>query len=219
MSQLVVSAIRLTKRQEEIIKLVKEKGPITSEEIGANFNLSRATLRPDLAILTMSGLLDARPRVGYFYPGRRPDSLLAQQLETIEVKSVKALPVVIQQGQSVYDAVVTLFLEDLSTLFVVDEGGNLAGVLTSKDLLKAAIGKADLQAMPVDMVMTRFPQVMWIEESASVAQALDKLKQSQVACLPVLKGGRLPTGRFDLHVVMNLMEEMAQRHLEEGRGL
>jgi predicted ArsR family transcriptional regulator len=67
MSQLVVSAIRLTKRQEGILKLVKEKGPITGEEIGANFNLSRATLRPDLAILTMSGLLDlSRPPARQF---------------------------------------------------------------------------------------------------------------------------------------------------------
>ena len=215
----MVNAIRLTKRQERILKLVKEKGPITSEAIGANFNLSRATLRPDLAILTMSGFLDARPRVGYFYPARPPDSLLAQQLETIAVKSVNAMPVVIQQGQSAYDAVVTLFLEDLSTLFVVDEAGALVGVLTSKDLLKAAIGKADLQTIPVDMVMTRFPQVVWLKESATVAEGLDKLKQSQVACLPVLKDGRLPVGRFDLDVVMNLLEETAYRHLEGGRGL
>ncbi len=216
---MVVIVIRLTKRQEGILKLVKERGPITGEEIGASFNLSRATLRPDLAILTMSGLLDARPRVGYFYPGRAPASLLAQQLETIEVKSVKALPAVIQQGQSAYEAVVALFLEDLSTLFVVDPEGNLAGVLTGKDLLKAAASKADLQSVPVDMVMTRFPQVVWLEENATVAQALDKLKLSQVACLPVLKGGKLPVGRFDLRVVMSILDEMAERHLEEDRGL
>lgn len=216
---MVVSAIRLTKRQEKILELVKEKGPITGEEIGANFNLSRATLRPDLAILTMTGLLDARPRVGYFYPGRPPDSLLAQQLEAISVKSVIALPVVVQLGQPAYDAAVTLFLEDVSTLFVVDDGGHLAGVLTSKDLLKATIGQARLQSVPVDMVMTRYPQVVWLEETASVAVALARLKQSQVACLPVLKGGKLPVGRFDLNVVMNLLDEMTQLYLEEGRGL
>jgi len=118
MSQLVVRHIRLSSRQEEILKLVKEKGPITGEEIGAHFNLTRATLRPDLAILTMTGLLDARPRVGYFYPGPKARSFIAEQLDTIQVKNIKAVPVVIQQGQSVYEAVVTLFLEDLNTLFV-----------------------------------------------------------------------------------------------------
>lgn len=113
--------------------MVRENGPITGEEIGAHFGLTRATLRPDLAVLTMAGLLDARPRVGYFHPGPKARSFVAEQLETIQVKKVKALPVVIQKGQSVYDAVVALFLEDLGTLFVVDGQGNLEGVLTSKD--------------------------------------------------------------------------------------
>jgi CBS domain-containing protein len=69
------------------------------------------------------------------------------------------------------------------------------------------------------MVMTRFPQVVWVDEGDSVAAALDKLRQSQVTCLPVLKKGRIPVGRFDLYVVLNLFEEMAHRYLEEGRGL
>lgn len=215
MSQLVVMAFRLSKRQGEILRLVREKGPITGDEIGAHFNLTRATLRPDLAILTMSGLLDARPRVGYFDPGAKTRSFMSEQFESIQVKSLKAVPVVIQQGQSVYEAVVSLFLEDLSTLFVVDDQGCLTGVLTSKDLLKAAVGKSDLQAMPVEMVMTRFPQVIWLDEAASVAEALEKLYQSQVSCLPVLKNGRQPTGRFDLGIVLKLLEEMAQGHFEE----
>jgi CBS domain-containing protein len=215
----VVVLIRLNKRQGEILRLVREKGPITGEEIGAHFNLTRATLRPDLAILTMAGLLDARPRVGYFHPGPNARSFIAEQLETITVKKVKALPVVINKGQSVYDAVVSLFLEDLGTLFVVDEGGNLAGVLTSKDLLKAAIGKSDLQSMPVEMVMTRFPQVVWVDETAPVSEALDTLSQSQVSCLPVLRGGQMPTGRFDMGIVLKLFDEMAQGHFEEGEIL
>lgn len=207
--------IRLSKRQGEILKLVREKGPITGEEIGAYFNLTRATLRPDLAILTMTGLLDARPRVGYYDPGSKTRSYIAEQLETIPVKNVKALPVVVQLGQTVYEAVVTLFLEDLSTLFVVDKQGTLQGVITSKDLLKAAIGKTDLHSMPVDMVMTRFAQVVWVDESSPVLEALEKLNQCQVSCLPVLKGGRKLTGRFDLGIVLKLLEEMAQGHFEE----
>ncbi|MGI6364701.1 MAG: CBS domain-containing protein [Bacillota bacterium] len=212
----MVSAIRLSKRQAEILELVKAKGPITGEEIGAHFNLTRATLRPDLAILTMSGLLDARPRVGYFYPGPKSRSFVGEQLETIMVKKVKALPVVIQQGLSAYDAAVTLFLEDCSTLFVVDAQGHLQGVLTSKDLLKAAVGKADLQTIPVEMVMTRFPQLVWVDEGAPVTEALAKLNQSQVACLPVLKDGKLATGRFDMGIVLKLLDEVANGYFEEG---
>ena len=63
--------VELSERQEKIIEIVKESGPITGEQIADNLNLSRATLRPDLAILTMAGYLDARPRVGYFLLGKQ----------------------------------------------------------------------------------------------------------------------------------------------------
>ena len=52
------------------MQIVKENGPITGEHIAEQLNLTRATLRPDLSILTMAGFLDARPRVGYFYTGK-----------------------------------------------------------------------------------------------------------------------------------------------------
>lgn len=47
--------MELTHRQEQIIEIVKENGPITGENIADRLNLTRATLRPDLAILTMAG--------------------------------------------------------------------------------------------------------------------------------------------------------------------
>ncbi|HHW92151.1 MAG TPA: HTH domain-containing protein, partial [Firmicutes bacterium] len=50
--------MQLTLRQKRIIEIVKEKGPITSEQIAAELSLTRATLRPDLAILTMVGILE-----------------------------------------------------------------------------------------------------------------------------------------------------------------
>lgn len=62
--------MELSNRQDQIIEIVKENGPITGEQIAERLNLTRATLRPDLAILTMAGFLDARPRVGYFTQAR-----------------------------------------------------------------------------------------------------------------------------------------------------
>jgi DNA-binding FadR family transcriptional regulator len=59
---------------------VKKEGPITGEQIAEKLNLTRATLRPDLAILTMAGLLDARPRVGYFYSGKTSNQLLSEHI-------------------------------------------------------------------------------------------------------------------------------------------
>ena len=58
--------MRLSERQEKIVEMVKKTSPMTGEQIARQLKLKRATLRPDLAILTMTGVLEARPRVGYF---------------------------------------------------------------------------------------------------------------------------------------------------------
>lgn len=207
--------IRLTERQKAILRLVREKGPITGDEIGTHFNLARATLRPDLTVLTMMGLLEARPRVGYYHPGSKARSFLTEQLDSLAVKKIKALPLVVEAGRSAYDAIVTLYLEDHSTLFVVEAEGELAGVVTSKDLLKVAMGGSDLHELPVELVMTRYPQVEWVDEEASVLEGVEKLAQSQVDCLPILRNCRLPIGRFDRSTVLKLLQELAEGNLEE----
>ena len=57
--------MKLSARQKEIIAIVKDHEPISGGEIAKKLGLTRSTLRSDFAILTMTGILDARPRVGY----------------------------------------------------------------------------------------------------------------------------------------------------------
>lgn len=76
-----MSTIELNKRQEQILQIVKDEGPITGEHIADQLSLTRATLRPDLAILTMAGYLEARPRVGYFYTGKTGAQLLTDKIK------------------------------------------------------------------------------------------------------------------------------------------
>ncbi|MEJ7485611.1 helix-turn-helix domain-containing protein, partial [Staphylococcus hominis] len=78
--------MELNQRQEQIIEIVKQHGPITGEHIADQLNLTRATLRPDLAILTMSGFLEARPRVGYYYSGKSKNKIIHEQLRQYVVK-------------------------------------------------------------------------------------------------------------------------------------
>ena len=47
--------MNLSSRQEEIINLVKENQPITSEALAERLGVTRAALRADLAVLTMIG--------------------------------------------------------------------------------------------------------------------------------------------------------------------
>ncbi|MDA8351760.1 MAG: helix-turn-helix transcriptional regulator [Firmicutes bacterium] len=179
--------IELSERQETILRIVKDEGPITGEHIAEKLNLTRATLRPDLAILTMSGFLEARPRVGYFYSGKTGNQLLGEHIRKLTVKDRKSVPVVCQEETSVYDAICTMFLEDVGTLFVVKEGGVLVGVVSRKDLLKSSMGNQDLQSIPVGIVMSRMPNIITCSPDDTLLSAASKLISSQVDALPVVK--------------------------------
>ncbi|WP_449620621.1 helix-turn-helix transcriptional regulator [Robertmurraya sp. Marseille-Q9965] len=183
----MVSTIELNKRQEQILEIVKENGPITGEQIAERLNLTRATLRPDLAILTMSGFLDARPRVGYFYTGKSSVQLLTENLKKLYVKDYQSIPVVISENVSVYDAIVTMFLEDVGTLFVVDQHNLLVGVLSRKDLLRASIGKQELTTLPVNIIMTRMPNITMCVKEDLLIDVAQKLIDKQIDALPVVK--------------------------------
>ena len=140
----MVIKIELNKRQEKILEIVKGNGPITGEHIADQLGLTRATLRPDLAILTMAGFLDARPRVGYFYTGKSGTQLLTDSLNHIFVKDYQSIPVVVNENISVYDAIVMMFLEDVGTLFVVDKDSLLVGVLSRKDSTQSKYWKTGI---------------------------------------------------------------------------
>ena len=183
----MVSTIELSKRQEHILQIVKDNGPITGENIAEQLNLTRATLRPDLAILTMAGYLDARPRVGYFYTGRTETQLLTDNLNKLLVGDYQSIPIVVSEGVSVYDAICTMFLEDVGTLFVVDKDSLLVGVLSRKDLLRASLGQQELSSIPVHIIMTRMPNITMCTKEDLLIDVAEKLIDKQIDALPVVK--------------------------------
>ncbi len=183
----MVSKIELSKRQEQILQIVKDNGPITGENIAEQLNLTRATLRPDLAILTMAGYLDARPRVGYFYTGRTETQLLTDNLKKLLVGDYQSIPIVVSEGVSVYDAICTMFLEDVGTLFVVDKESLLVGVLSRKDLLRASLGQQELSSIPVHIIMTRMPNITMCTKEDLLIDVAEKLIDKQIDALPVVK--------------------------------
>ncbi|WML55869.1 helix-turn-helix transcriptional regulator [Neobacillus sp. PS3-12] len=179
--------MKLTKRQEEIIEIVKKSGPITGKQIADKLSLTRAALRPDLAILTMAGNLEARPRVGYYFNENYEMKLQAKKFTNQKVVDYKAHPIVIQKSSSVYDAIVQLFLEDVGTLYAVDEKGHLAGVISRKDLLRSALGNRNLDDLPVSVIMTRMPNIVMIKPEETLLEAAKKMIENHIDSLPVVK--------------------------------
>ncbi|OHR73922.1 transcriptional repressor CcpN [Bacillus sp. HMSC76G11] len=211
-----VSIIELNKRQEHILQIVKDNGPITGEHIADQLNLTRATLRPDLAILTMAGYLEARPRVGYFYTGKTGAGLLSDKLKKLQVKDFQSIPVVVNENVSVYDAIVTMFLEDVGTLFVVDQGSILVGVLSRKDLLRASIGKQELASIPVNIIMTRMPNITMCRREDYIMDVAKFLINKQIDAIPVIKEtekGFEVTGRITKTNMTKILVGLAENEI------
>jgi len=170
----------------KIIEIVKEHQQISGETIAKQLGLSRATLRNDLSILTMTGLLDARPKVGYFYTGQTVEPLLFEKLYHTKVAEVMIPPLLISQTVSVYEAVTTLFMYDVGSLYVKNDQDELIGVLSRKDLLRFAISNAAPEKTPVAMIMTRMPNIVTITPEETILTAGTLLGRHEVDTLPVV---------------------------------
>lgn len=181
-----MDSIKLTLRQEEIIRLVKDNGPITSEALADKLNVTRAALRPDLAILTMTGILEARPKVGYIYSKKPTYSLVYDYIRNIKVSDVMSNPVVVDENTTVYDAIVHLFLNDVGTLFI-QVNGMLVGAVSRKDFLKIAMGGTDMHKVPVGVIMTRMPNIIFVEKEDTAYLAAQRIMEHEVDSLPVVE--------------------------------
>ncbi|KKY02347.1 transcriptional regulator [Paraclostridium benzoelyticum] len=179
--------IQLNNRQLKIIDIVKESEPITSECIAAKLNVTRATLRSDLAILTMTGVLDARPKVGYFYSGIDKVNLLGDKIKNKTVADIMSMPIMVTQDTSVYDTIVNIFLSDVGSVFIIDDEKELCGIVSRKDLLKATIGGGDINKIPVGMIMTRTPNVVTVTSEDTVVLAAKRIIEHEVDSIPVVE--------------------------------
>ena len=179
--------IQFNDRQLKIIDIVKANQPITGEKIADKLNVTRATLRSDLVVLTMTGVLDARPKVGYFYVGEGNFSGENKTMNSTKVSEVMGVPLTARQSDSVYDVIVNMFLEDSGGVFITDDNELLCGVVSRKDLLKATVGSSDINKLPIGMIMTRVPNITTVLEDELIVEAARKLVKREVDSVPVVR--------------------------------
>ena len=204
-----MTIIQLNKRQLKIIDIVKENEPITSESIASMLKVTRATLRSDLAILTMTGILDARPKVGYFYSGISNVNLLGDNVNNKLVEDIMSMPIVVKKDTNVYDTIVNIFLADVGSIFIIDDSEELCGIVSRKDLLKATMGGGDFTTMPIGVIMTRVPKAIYCTEDESIIDAAEKIIEHEVDCVPIVefdsKNRMIITGRVSKTNVTKVM--------------
>ncbi|GHU43652.1 hypothetical protein FACS1894193_10850 [Bacilli bacterium] len=195
--------MKLTKRQKEIIAIVKQRQPISGEKIAQAFGLSRATLRSDFSILTMLGLLEARPKIGYLYSGKLVDSLWYKELYHQTISDIILPPLIVAQDLPVHEAITMMFLHDIGAIYVGDENKHLLGVISRKDLLRVSITHANLNDIPVAMIMTRAANVISINPNARIIDAGFLLDEHKVDSLPVLSDEQQIIGKVTKTTLMS----------------
>lgn len=179
--------MELSERQKKIVEIVKENEPISGDNIASYLGLTKPTLRSDLAVLTMTGILDARPKVGYFYSGLTFEPLLQKQLFEMDIRDIIATPVLITPSTVVRDAVTQLFMYDTGTLYVVDETNKeLQGVVSRKDLLRSLLNNHD-NNLPIAVLMTRMPNIIVGYEDMTVLEVGQLLVQHAIDSVPIVE--------------------------------
>ncbi|UWG96841.1 helix-turn-helix transcriptional regulator [Dehalobacter sp. DCM] len=211
--------MQLSERQEKIVELVKKTSPMTGEQIASQLRTNRATLRPDLTILTMAGVLEARPRVGYFYNEDTGPSPIALRMQQLRVGDFKSIAASVKESISIYDAVVSMFTNNVGSLIVINDRHELKGMVSRKDILKASLGHTDLHQVPISVIMTRMPNIIMATADESVLEAAKKLVHHQVDSLPVVENyinengqeSYEVIGRFTKTNVTNLFVELGMK--------
>lgn len=175
--------MQLTGRQQEITRIVRENGPITGEMIAQRLHVTRSALRGDLAVLLSGEVIAARRRLGYYYLGGGEDPAAAE-IRSCTAEDCMSRPILVGAESNAYDAAVLLFTEDIGTLFV-GKKDDIQGVVSRKDLLKAAMGRDDLAKVPISMVMTSRSKMIYAEPKEDLVSIAQKMMDYEVDCLPV----------------------------------
>lgn len=178
--------MKLSSRQEKIIKLVKEGQPVTSESLAEKLGVTRAALRADLAILTMLDILDAKPKVGYIYSDKIKSNFALNYINNIKVSEIMSKPAIVNGSTFVYDAIVYLFLNDVGTVFVENDG-YLVGAVSRKDFLKISIGGTDIHKVPVGVIMTRMPNIIYGYLNDNVYDLAKKIIDHEIDSIPIVE--------------------------------
>jgi CBS domain-containing protein len=181
-----VSTIKFTPRQKEIIKIVEKHQPVTGEEISQILKINKSTLRLDFSVLTKFNILMAKPKIGYSLAGSHFNYFSKEEIKEQDISEVMEVPTLISQDTNIKDAIINLFMYNTDILYAVDNN-SLVGVVTKKDLLKISINGKDLEKIPVSLVMTRMPNVIYLYSKSSIYDGIQKLNYHQIDNIPIVK--------------------------------
>lgn len=124
---------------------------------------------------------------GKFHPAGALGKKLILKVEDLMAQGDKNAVIAIES--SMKDAIIELSKKGLGSVTVIDEEEKLLGIITDGDLRRQLEKGVDVYSLSVNEIMTKYPTV--IEGEKLAVEALRKLKERNLSCMPVLNGGRV----------------------------
>ena len=117
-----------------------------------------------------------------------------------KVLDIMSKPITVNEETMVYDAIVHLFLNDVGTMFVENKGV-LVGAVSRKDFLKIAIGGTDIYKVPVGIIMTRMPNIIYALEDETAYNVAKRIIEHEIDSVPVVRKLKDDLGKEKLLIV------------------
>lgn len=178
--------MNFNKKQEQIINLLKEEGRLSNLEIAEKLQVPMSDLESDLALLENLSVIAFNKKLGYYYQGSKKYIVFAELLKYYPVENIMSIPVIVEDYVSIYDTIVFLFLENVGSIYITKDS-SLVGVVSRKDLLKAAISDMDIKTSPVKTIMTKMPNIKTVEKTTSVYECAKKIVNSHIDGVAVIE--------------------------------
>ncbi|MEQ3457487.1 CBS domain-containing protein [Enterococcus cecorum] len=203
--------MELSPRQQQILDIVKAQQPLSGEKIAEELGISRATLRSDLSFLTLAGILQAAPKIGYTYAGSQIESFLFDETFHTAISELMVPPLLIEQSTPIREAITNLFMYNVRAIFVVDEQKMLIGTLNQKDLLRGSLTTSNDQT-PVAVCMTRLANVVTVTPEMNILEVAQLMIQHDTEALAVVdkKNSRKIIGKITKSRILAYIVEQAK---------
>ncbi|MDO5028499.1 MAG: CBS domain-containing protein [Bacillota bacterium] len=200
--------------QLRIIDLLKDQGRLSKKQIAEKLQVTKSDLESDLALLLNLGVISSSEKLGYFYQGSKNYIVFAEILKYYSVENIMSMPVIVEDTTSIYDTIVFLFLENVGSIYIT-KNLSLVGVVSRKDLLKAAISDLDLKTSQIKTIMTKKANIKKVSRTTSVYECAKTIIDAQIDGVPVVEnidGKEKVVGRVTKTNITSLFVKMGYNY-------
>lgn len=167
-----------------------ERGLMRDGKAAVTATVTEAAHLLEMPAEVFHDLVRNHPRIRRFFDRSRPARARRQDMTTMALGEIMTpAPVTCAPGATLREAAQTMRDARVSCVIVTGGEGNVAGILTTRDLTNRALAEGLAYDTAVDRIMT--PDPVTLPPSALISDVLHTMVERGITHMPVVEGGRL----------------------------